>query len=125
MAKTIKLSGISKSDGTRVFCIEPDWWDVAELQSSTNFHWVDTNETGSYVDHDADVSAGDAQKLHHHFKQKLIEKIAYNIKCRDPDAPAHRADSLSKQTLCPFGNCDLHLAINRGLVYKTRNCTRV
>lgn len=100
MASTIRFSGISKSDGSKVFCIEPDWWDDAEFQSSTNFHWIETNETGSYVDRDVDISADEAQKLHDHFRQKLVEKIAYNMRCRD--AEKLRTDQYASKRLADY-----------------------
>jgi hypothetical protein len=81
MAYSLRLSGIGKEKGKELFCIEPTWWKISELAKLVKIHWVTTNETGSYSDDDADISADEFRILHEHFKSVLVELIAFNVGC--------------------------------------------
>ena len=81
MASSIRFSGVSKSDGSELFCIEPEWWVGSELGLNVSFKWSTSDDTGSYSDSDADISIDEARILHNQFRPKLKKLIAYNTKC--------------------------------------------
>ena len=81
MAYSIRFSGVSKADGTESFHFEPDWWSVDEVRKCTQFKWVETNDTGSYTDEDADISADEASQLFNKFKRHILKEIEYNAHC--------------------------------------------
>ena len=68
MAESILLTGFEK-DGSKQFELEPGWWRISELNNLVKIHWVESNETGSYRDLDADISVNDARQLHEQFKR--------------------------------------------------------
>ena len=59
-----------------------------------------TNETGSYVDKDADISTAEARILHEQFKHRLLEKIAYNSRC--VEAERGRTDQYASSRLAGY-----------------------
>jgi hypothetical protein len=99
MAYSIRFTGIGK-DKVERFCIEPDWWDISELGKHVNLKWTVTNETGSYVDKDADISTDEARILHEQFKHRLLEKIAYNSRC--VEAEKGRTDQYASSRLAGY-----------------------
>jgi len=80
MAYSLRFTGIG-TDGKELFCIEPSWWTLSELGKHVKLNWITTNETGSYTDKDADISAQEARILHERFRPKLLKLIAYNKSC--------------------------------------------
>jgi hypothetical protein len=99
MAYSIRFTGIGR-DNVERFCIEPDWWEVSELGKHVNLKWTLTNDTGSYVDKDADVSTAEARILHEQFKHRLLEKIAYNSRC--VEAEMGRSDQYASSRLAGY-----------------------
>ena len=80
MAYGLRLSGIGK-DGSELFSIEPTWWPISELTKHIAINWITTNETGSYTDDDADISADETRVLHEEFKPVIQKLIDYNVTC--------------------------------------------
>lgn len=83
MASSIMFSGISKSDGTELFRIEPDWWVPSEIGRNVRLKWIRTNDAGSYSDSNANVSIDEARTLHEQFRPRLEGLIEYNTECLD------------------------------------------
>ena len=69
MAYSVRVKGISK-DQRPILIIEPPWWDADELMKDNRF--VVSNETGSYFDHDADLSVEEAKDLHSKYREEAI-----------------------------------------------------
>ncbi len=94
MAFSLRFTGIG-TNGKERFRIEPSWWTISGLGKHIKLNWITTNETGSYTDKDADISAQEARILHEQFRPKLLELIAYNkscIKSYKTDAGDYTAD---------------------------------
>ncbi len=47
--------------------MEPRWWDADQLRTDERF--VKSNETGSYFDHDADLSVEEMREIHERFRK--------------------------------------------------------
>lgn len=75
MATSIRLTGFSKKDGSQLLCIEPCWWVIGELNQNVKMNWVESNDTGSYRDDDADISVEEARTLHEQFKPYAFQGI--------------------------------------------------
>ncbi len=81
MASSVRFSGVSKSDGSELFCIEPEWWVISELGRNVSLKWITSDDTGSYSDSDADITIDKARILHDQFRPALKKLIAYNSEC--------------------------------------------
>lgn len=114
MAKSIRFSGFSKSDGSRLFSIEPDWWSVTNLQKSVKLNWASSNVTGSYRDDDADISVEEARVLHEQFKPEILGKIAYNVNCMDAEKLRH--DESASTRLAGYTEYVAQLKAELGLI---------
>lgn len=68
MARSIRLIGISKADGSNLLRVEPTWWAIDEIDQVVKFNWIESNDTGSYTDFNADITVDEARTLHEHFK---------------------------------------------------------
>ena len=66
MAFAVRLIGYAKSNDSALVDIEPSWWDPHELMCDARF--VQSNDTGSYFDYDADLSVAETRELHERFK---------------------------------------------------------
>lgn len=96
MAQGIRLTGIGR-DGSILLHMEPDSWDVAFLQQSRS-DWVISNDTGSYVDQDADLSPEELRILYEHFKPLMLKSVELYDDCvsgslarMDPAGPSAAA----------------------------------
>jgi hypothetical protein len=81
VAYSVRFTGISKKDGSKLLRIEPSWWRVGEVTKLLDCDWVVSNRTGSYFDDDADISFDQARALHQHFAPTVLELIAINEDC--------------------------------------------
>jgi hypothetical protein len=73
MAFSARLTGYSKQDGSALLRMEPPWWNVELLRRDPRF--AVSNETGGYLDHDADLSVEETQELHERFKPAATQGI--------------------------------------------------
>jgi hypothetical protein len=73
MAFSVRLTGYSKQDGSALLCMEPPWWSVELLRKDPRF--AESNETGGYLDYDADLSLEEALELHERFKPAATKGI--------------------------------------------------
>ena len=46
--------------------MEPQWWNAYKLKDDKRF--IESNETGSYFDYDADFSVEEMRKMHEKFR---------------------------------------------------------
>ncbi len=81
MAYSVRLTGFSKADGSEQLRIEPDWWKIDKVRGVLKGSWKASNETGSYRDEEADISAAQALALHAQFASIALDRIAYNEDC--------------------------------------------
>jgi hypothetical protein len=81
MAYSVRLTGFSKSDGSELLNIEPNWWSVGDIKKYLTCNWKVSNDTGSYRDEDTDISAEQARMLHMQFAPIALDRIAYNEDC--------------------------------------------
>ena len=98
MAFSVRIEGID-AHGSRAFSIEPHWWKIPELGKNVKFNWIRSNDTGSYLDNDADISIDEARILHEQFKPELEKLIAFNIECLESskERTDEHASSVIKQ----------------------------
>jgi hypothetical protein len=80
MAYSIRIHGLGR-DGTELLQMEPHWWEISKLSENVQFKWIESNDTGSYSDDDADISIDEARILHEQFRPELLATIAYNLEC--------------------------------------------
>lgn len=81
MAYSVRFTGFSKSDGSELLNIEPNWWSVGDIKKYLTCNWKVSNDTGSYRDEDTDISAEQARMLHMQFAPIALDRIAYNEDC--------------------------------------------
>jgi hypothetical protein len=81
MAFDILFQGIGR-DGNARLTLEPHWWDIGDVRLRFKDRWVVTNETGSYMDEDADITLEEARALHEQYRPKLVHLIELNERDR-------------------------------------------
>lgn len=110
MARSIRLTGISKDDGSELLDIEPRWWAIEELDKSVKFRWIESNDTGSYSDLDSDISVDEARTLHEQFKSRAIQGMFSSLDAQEfIKTDVHAIDSAVGKDSARFSH--FHLCI--------------
>lgn len=65
-AKSVRIDFHTSGATAPVLSLEPRWWDKEALRRDPRF--VESNETGSYFDWDADLSLAEFRELHERFR---------------------------------------------------------
>lgn len=73
MAFSVRISGISKGSSEVSLSMEPSWWKANQLMDDDRF--VESNDTGSYFDYDADMTLVEMRVLHEAFKEAATTGI--------------------------------------------------
>ncbi len=73
VAFSVRIIGYSKETQEPSFEMEPPWWPKSDLMVDPRFRV--SNDTGGYLDYDADLSVEEAREMHEQFKPEATRGV--------------------------------------------------